>query len=116
MSRQEISDATGFDEGDEFADADAVRKYFTDEGLHEIMGCGRLYSGPDQDILDMMANEVIENGWHMVGWSECVDCHRNIEEDAVTDNDGECPECGSSDPFDGAGRKGDDDVKADREG
>lgn len=71
---QEISDATGFDSGDEFKSDQHVREYFTVENMVNMFGVHDTYRDLPcdwhQDELDKMANDVIQNGWHMAGRDE----------------------------------------------
>ena len=60
-----VSEATGFDQGDEFTSEAQVREYFTiatmDElGWRDTEGCPYTQEG-----LDLMAEAVIGGGWHM---------------------------------------------------
>jgi len=64
MDRQYISERTGFDKETKFADAEEVRDYFQLAVLREC------YNGPVDDLpsdeeLQVMAEIVIENRWHM---------------------------------------------------
>ena len=65
MTREEISEQTGFDNGDEFLNEQEVRDYFQLANLRE-----RVYSGGGQGEmltqrdLDLMADEVVSNRWH----------------------------------------------------
>ena len=56
-----ISDATGFDAGDEFTSEGDVRAYFTVEAMQGMFGAHGI---ADQAILDAMADAVIEHRWH----------------------------------------------------
>lgn len=62
---QEISDATGFDAGDEFTSEQQIRDYFQRE---QIRGCLNPVDGghqlPSQTELDAMADIVIANRMH----------------------------------------------------
>ncbi len=60
---QQISDSTAFDQGDAFADADAVRAYFTAAEMTAMFGEDAI---TDQDELGAMAADVIAHRWHMV--------------------------------------------------
>ena len=69
-TREFISDWTGFDYGEEFVNADAVRAYFTESNLRRVYA----EQGWDEDpyptddlVLRTCADFVILNGWHMVG-------------------------------------------------
>lgn len=66
MNRQDISDATGFDSGDMFISVDDVYRYFTITSMNWMYGGNWKLDYPDvdQDILDEMADTVIENRWH----------------------------------------------------
>ncbi len=57
-----ISEATGFDSGDPFADAAEVRGYFSEPEIRLMFGHETLYT---QEALDAMADAVIEHRWHM---------------------------------------------------
>lgn len=57
---QQISEATAFDQGDQFTSDEQVRDYFTVESLRS-MGFD---ASPEQDELDRMADDVIGNRWH----------------------------------------------------
>ena len=58
--RTYISEATGFDLGDEFTSEAQVREYFTVTTLRDAFdGCP--YT---QEALGVMAEAVIANGWH----------------------------------------------------
>ena len=69
MTRSEISESTGFDQGVEFESEQDVRDYFTVEAM-ESMGLGNI--APDgqepqqatQDDLDELADTVIAQRWH----------------------------------------------------
>ena len=68
LTRQYISEATAFDAGEEFTDADDVRAYFTRENLMRMFDeCP--YSDAE---LEDMASVVIDNRWHME--SMCDTC------------------------------------------
>lgn len=60
--RIQISDATAFDAADQFADAEQVRDYFTVAEQVAMFGDDAIV---DQAVLDSMADDVIENRWHM---------------------------------------------------
>jgi len=62
--RQFISEHTAFDQGDEFKSEDQVRAYFTVENIAEFYDDGVCPFA--QDELDIMAEAVIANRWHMV--------------------------------------------------
>lgn len=69
---QDMSDKTGFNFGEKFANADEVRAYFTTESLAGCFG-GDPAELPTQEELDEMAADVIENRWHMnVSWRDVV--------------------------------------------
>ena len=56
-----VSEATGFDQGDEFETEAQVREYFTVDNIRDMFGeCP--YT---QEDLDLMAEAVIDGGWHM---------------------------------------------------
>ena len=57
---QQISEATAFDQGDQFKSDEQVRAYFTVESLRS-MGFDEV---PNRDTLDRMADDVIDNRWH----------------------------------------------------
>lgn len=61
LTRQYISEATAFDAGEEFTDAEAVRAYFTRENL-VMMFDECPYSDAE---LEDMASTVIDHRWHM---------------------------------------------------
>lgn len=62
ITRQQIHEATGFDNGDLFQSEAQVRAYFTVENIEVMFG-----SCPyTQAELDEMAEEVIRHRWHMV--------------------------------------------------
>lgn len=90
LTRQYISDATGFDHGDEFTSEEQVREYFTVDNMRAMFGeCA--YT---QDELDEMADAVIHNGWHMA--RECDICsHAGIYTAATQEIDGKhlCDVC-----------------------
>jgi hypothetical protein len=56
-----ISDKTGFDLGELFADDEDVRKYFQRSTLESIFP----YETFDQGALDEMSAAVVSNRWHM---------------------------------------------------
>ena len=56
-----VSEATGFDVGDEFTSEDQVRVYFQVANIRAMLGECR-YS---QEALDLMAEAVVEHAWHM---------------------------------------------------
>ena len=60
LTRSEIHDATGFDNGDEFASEAQVREYFTAAEMEAMYGECPL----TQADLDAMADAVIEHRWH----------------------------------------------------
>lgn len=60
--RIQISDATAFDAADEFASAEQVREYFSVDAQRSMFGDDAI---TDQDVLDSMADDVIEHRWHM---------------------------------------------------
>jgi hypothetical protein len=67
MERQEITDKTGFDNGEEFDSEDEVRMYFSTESMEDMYGSNLRADFPelaDQDALDEMAKDVISNRWH----------------------------------------------------
>lgn len=84
---QDIADKTGFNFGEKFADADGVRAYFTVQSMRDCFGGLVIEKAEDdiddddddaiqrgamrvtQDELDGMAEDVIENRWHMVNES-----------------------------------------------
>lgn len=72
FTREQISDRTGFDNEMRFDNADEVRAYFTIDALVQ-MGLTPDFDAEDFDAddfaydLSMMADEVIEHGWHMIG-------------------------------------------------
>lgn len=56
-----VSEATGFDAGDEFESEAQVREYFTVANLRAMLDeCPYTQEG-----LDLMAEAVIGGGWHM---------------------------------------------------
>lgn len=57
----DISDATSFDQGDEFGTEAEVREYFTVANMAAMFGAD---AGLSQAELDGMANAVIANRWH----------------------------------------------------
>ena len=60
LTREQISEATGFDQGDMFADEIEVLDYFTHENICWMFGaCPYL-----TETLDEMAETVIGNHWH----------------------------------------------------
>ena len=70
LSQREISEYTGFDQGEEFRSAEQVRAYFTVKNLADL-GLGGSDEGSErdnhaltQDELDAMAETVISNRWH----------------------------------------------------
>jgi hypothetical protein len=68
MDRKEISEKTGFDSGDRFLNENEVRDYFTVTSMEQMFGDDLEASFPelaDQDILNEMAETVINNRWHM---------------------------------------------------
>lgn len=64
LNENEINDWTGFEEGLQFKNEDEVREYFTLENVEQMFG------GDTRDLsqeeLDIMANAVIQNRWHML--------------------------------------------------
>jgi len=74
MSRQVISETTGFDNGELFTSEEQVREYFTLTNIQACLGthidevCGDEDGNPlTQEKLDEWADEVIDNHWHFVG-------------------------------------------------
>jgi len=70
FTRQEISDATGFDHGEPFESADELRDYFTVKNMTEMYGGNLATDHPelcDQNILDDMCEIVLYNQWHYTG-------------------------------------------------
>ncbi|MGW8324124.1 MAG: hypothetical protein ACWGNI_00380 [Desulfobacterales bacterium] len=68
MTRTEISEKTGFDSGEMFSNDAEVRDYFTIKSMKQMFGDNLEAHFPelaDQDILDEMADTVIDNGWHI---------------------------------------------------
>lgn len=68
MDRKEISEKTGFDSGDTFSNESEVRDYFTVKSMRQMFGDDLEANFPelaDQEILDEMAETVIDNKWHM---------------------------------------------------
>lgn len=63
-TRQEISEATGFENGEYFENADEVRAYFRVEVLSGLFGDAE-WDIP-QEVLDDMAVDVIDNWWHIL--------------------------------------------------
>lgn len=65
-TRKEISDKTEFDKGERFWDERGVLEYFLVVNMWDIFG---FHGAPNlsQEELDDMAEQVIENGWHMEG-------------------------------------------------
>ncbi len=61
MTFDEINEKTGFADGDLFTSAEEVRRYFTTHNLYSIFGECSLTASQ----LEVMAAEVIRNGWHM---------------------------------------------------
>lgn len=60
MSKQDINDATGFENGAKFISAEDVYNYFTVEVMVGMFGqCTQT-----QGELDEMAERVIEKKWH----------------------------------------------------
>lgn len=60
LTREQISEATGFDQGDMFADEIEVLGYFTHENIKQMFGvCPYL-----TETLHEMAETVIDNHWH----------------------------------------------------
>ena len=57
----EISNATGFDAGEQFTSEEEVRYYFTTDNL---TGMFWFDEQPNQDQLDEWAAAVIESRWH----------------------------------------------------
>ncbi len=57
-----INSATGYANGDTFANADQVRQYFTVASQIDMFGRDAVQ---DQDTLSEWAEIVIQNGWHM---------------------------------------------------
>jgi len=68
MTRNEISEKTGFDSGEQFSDDAEVRDYYRVQSMSEMYG-GELSADypelADQGVLDEMAETVIDNHWHM---------------------------------------------------
>lgn len=62
-TEQQISEATGFDQGDQFASAQQVRDYFAVENMRHMGFDEDAIS--NQDLLDEMADAVIAHRWHM---------------------------------------------------
>lgn len=61
LTREHISESTGFDGGDEFTSEQQVRQYFT------VAEQAAMFSGDgiaDQATLDAMADAVIAHRWH----------------------------------------------------
>ena len=68
FTRTEITEKTGFDNGECFVDTSEVREYFTVENMKQIYGGNLSHDFPelcDQSILDEMAETVISNKWHI---------------------------------------------------
>jgi hypothetical protein len=69
MTRQEISEKTGFDAGEKFANAHEVRNFFSIESMKSMYKEGDINIDfpelVDQKYLDEMYYAVIANGWHM---------------------------------------------------
>ena len=59
-----ISDVTGFDRGEYFADQDKVRAYFKVEIMENIYPGWSKKTGLTQADLDEMAGAVIHHKWH----------------------------------------------------
>lgn len=57
-----VSECTGFDLGDQFESEAQVREYFRVEEIEGKYDDGCPYT---QEALDLMADAVIEHGWHM---------------------------------------------------
>jgi len=67
MTRQDISEATGFDFGLRFDSEDEVHMYFSTENMAEMYGGNLRADYPelaDQDYLDRAAHTVIFTRWH----------------------------------------------------
>lgn len=80
MTRQEISDVTGFDIGGQFQNEDEVRYYFRREQLQSCLNDPYVKDAiPDQAALDAMAEEVIRNRWH------CNFCDDPMYEESLSD-------------------------------
>lgn len=62
--RTAISEATGFDQGDEFTGEAQVREYFTADAQREMFGADAI---TDPEVLAVFAEAVIDGGWHMAG-------------------------------------------------
>jgi hypothetical protein len=60
-TREYISEATGFDSGDEFTSEEQVREYFSPEEQRAMWGDDAI---TDADVLAEMADAVIEERWH----------------------------------------------------
>ncbi len=59
-----ISDVTGFDRGEYFADQDKVRAYFKVEIMERLSPGWSKKTGLTQADLDEMAGAVIHHRWH----------------------------------------------------
>lgn len=59
--RDRISEATGFDLGDEFALEQQVREYMSIETQRDLYGD----NAADAETLEQWANAILENEWHM---------------------------------------------------
>lgn len=87
-----VSEATGFDQGDEFTSEAQVRDYFTVANVRAMLGeCPYTQEG-----LDLMAEAVIDGGWHMA-YLRCEACERIVEGVRATETvEVCCPECGGT--------------------
>jgi len=63
-NRQNISDRTGFDLGDQFTSEQQLRDYFRREQLADCLGATEADALPAQDVLDEMADTVLAERWH----------------------------------------------------
>jgi hypothetical protein len=63
-TREQITDATGFDNGEKFNSEEEVYDYFSPEVQVEMFGTDAVIN---EVVLDVMARTVIRNRWHMRG-------------------------------------------------
>jgi hypothetical protein len=63
-TRRDISEATGFDQGEEFSNEQEVRDYFTVQAMSEMFGTDTETVPLSQDELDEMAAAVLLHHWH----------------------------------------------------
>jgi len=84
MTSEQINDATAYAEGSLFDDADDVRGYFTVANMAAMFEPGDPGLALTEAQLASMADEVIENRWHMAKGADCPRCEGTVSQQTWT--------------------------------